>query len=290
VDLGRFSRWGVRCRGKIASRTGGWQGLPESGAWIGSSIGIEWGKRAVPSARYKGELFVDVLDITRVNGTRFRIENPMPVAERFFRHDPSSAYGVDRNGYDAWILAHGQDTQWFHTLIERDIHVINGSNMHMRSPLSAWASWTTGDTLPWLEAMDVQWALEMVAGEQWQRVRDRILNAISELIAKDKISIAGATKVLHMKRPYLVPILDSYVGDVLASPKPASKSKMLVWSELMLDTLHDQLRDNIEVIRTLARDLATQGLVRSPVRILDALLWSAAPESRFFRDVRLREL
>ena len=121
-------------------------------------------------------------------------------------------------------------------------------------------------------------------------MRQRILNAIAELVALDNIGIAGATKVLHMKRPYLVPILDSYVGNVLASPKPASKSELPVWSELMLDTLHDQLRANTEVILTLARVLADQGLLRSPVRILDALLWSAMPQSPFFRYMIVREL
>lgn len=50
----------------------------------------------------------------------------------------------------------------------------------------------------------------------------------------------------------------------------------------MLDTLYDQLRVNIEVIRTLARGLAEQGLVRSQGGILDALLWSAMPDSPFF--------
>lgn len=233
---------------------------------------------------------MESFEISRVDGTRFQIENPTEVAERFFRCDPSSAYGVDRKGYDAWILVHGQDTQWFHTLLDDDIRVINGSNMHMRSPLRAWAALTTGDILPWLEAIDVRWALETLTGDQWQSARQHILNAIAELIAWDNISIAGATKVLHMKRPYLVPILDSYVGDVLASPKPASKSRMLMWSELMLDTLHNQLRANTEGILALARDLADQGLVRSPVRILDALLWSAMPNSPFFRYMSLREL
>lgn len=233
---------------------------------------------------------MESLEICKVNGTRFRIENPMEVAERFFRDDPSSAYGVARHGYDAWILAHGQDTQWFHTLSRDDIHVINGSNMHMRSPLSAWTALTTGDTLPWLEEIDVRWALEALTEEQWQRVRQLILNAIAELVAWDNISIAGATKVLHMKRPYLVPIMDSYVGNVLASPKPTSKLKVLEWSDLMLGTLHDQLRANIEVILTLARGLADKGLVRSPVRILDALLWCAMKDSPFFSCMSIREL
>lgn len=98
----------------------------------------------------------------RVDGTRFRIENPMTVEKWFFRHDPSSAYGVDRKSYNAWILVYGQNTQWFHRLIVDDIRVINGSNMHMRAPLRAWAGLTTG-------GIPFRGWRQLMCDERWKR-------------------------------------------------------------------------------------------------------------------------
>jgi len=220
----------------------------------------------------------------------FRIENGWEIAELFFRTDPSSAYGVSRKGYDAWILAHAQDPDWRDMVIPEDIGIINGSNMHMRSPLTAWQAIATGDRLPWIAALDPGWSTEHLSGGNWFQARDRILDAVSRMIRYRQISVAGATKILHMKRPYLVPILDSYVGNVLGSPKPSNKPAMPDWSARMLDNLHEILVSNRDALTAIQQRLMARGIFRTPVRILDAVLWSAEPTSKFGHRVKRREL
>lgn len=233
---------------------------------------------------------MNTLTLQRADGTRFRIENPHDIALRFFREDPSSAYDVTRNGYDAWIQHNRDNVPWRNAIVPRDIQVINGSNMHMRSPMKAWQAFATGAALPWLTVIDNDWSLSELDGSAWQEARDRLLAAVRELLQSKGIAIAGATKILHMKRPCLVPILDSYVGQVLGTPKPEShKSRQVDWAAAMFDLLRSQLRDNAAVIASVTRYLAEQGLVRFPVRVLDALLWSAMPGSPFYGAMRITE-
>lgn len=230
------------------------------------------------------------LIIARVDGSCFRVNNGYSVAKSFFQRDPSSCYSVERNGYDAWILSNGQNPLWFHSITPRDIHIINGSNMHMRSPMSAWQSLLTLNKLSALEDIDVSWSLTEISESDWNDVSETIYRAIAYMLQFPGISIAGITKILHMKRPYLIPILDTYVGNVLSSPKPSNKNKISRWTRLIIDQIYAIGRTNQEALTTIHNDLQEIQLIRTPIRVLDAILWSAMPGSPFYDELSIDNL
>ena len=82
-----------------------------------------------------------------------------------------------------------------------------------------------------------------------------------------------ATKVLHLKRPRLFPVLDSLVVDLIGGPAYVKRP-----AELLLH-LRDQGRANLTSLTAIKAELASQEqpFERSLVRILDALLWSSQP-------------
>ena len=80
------------------------------------------------------------------------------------------------------------------------------------------------------------------------------------------------TKVLHIKRPSLVPILDSFVERQLGA-SPA------VPTPVLLAHVRAQGRRNLDALQAIQATLKGAGIERSLVRILDALLWSTDPAS-----------
>jgi len=68
------------------------------------------------------------------------------------------------------------------------------------------------ERLPWLEALDPEWDLLLMPDDRWQEldVSGRLLAAF-QAAQRRGLGIAVVTKVLHIKRPKLIPVLDSLV-------------------------------------------------------------------------------
>jgi hypothetical protein len=219
------------------------------------------------------------LRITRAGGPKDRgelvIRNAGKVAEFLFTFDPSSSA---RDSYDNWI-AHDTDPE---RLAERDVEIINRT-MGARSPHKAWAAFL-GRDLPWLSALDPGWELFDLAPAEWPTVRGRLRDALQALIGPyRKLSIV--TKVLHMKRPRLVPVCDSYVrAEMLALRPEAPSADAAVSVGLDLIThLRDEGRRNLAELQAVRDYLLTRRLDRTRVRILDLLLWSSYPSAPWSR-------
>lgn len=111
----------------------------------------------------------------------------------------------------------------------------------------------------------------------WLETKEWFLAAISQLL-----HVRGIAFLLHINRPLLVPIPGCVCRPRVGLPKPQGRKWVQVdWA---IETMHD----NAAVIAAVTRHLAAeQGLVRSPVRVLDALLWSAIPGSPFYAAMRI---
>ena len=191
------------------------------------------------------------------------IERAGDLAYDFFRLDSSS---VGDQPYDA--LARRTPPN---IITNEDVSAINRT-IRARSPLSAWEPLITHTgPLPWLAALDPDWELFAMDDGDW-RANDcqRLLTAALKAAVGPYRNLSVATKVLHLKRPRLIPVLDSLVvqqlGGVLGTP-----------AMTLLIHLRSVGRKNLDVLRTIQSVLAQRRFERSVVRILDALLWATHP-------------
>lgn len=199
-------------------------------------------------------------------GPRLIIEEPGTLALQFFSTDASS---VGPGAYDQ-RAGRGEPNR----ITTEDIRAIN-QTMRARSPHSAWEPLTAAlDELPWLTAIDRNWDLIGTDDEVWQRAggADRLAAAIEATVGPYR-RLSVATKVLHLKRPRLFPVLDSLVVDLIGGLAYLQRP-----AKLLLH-LREQGRANLTALTAIQAELAAQEqpLERSLVRILDALLWSSHP-------------
>lgn len=230
------------------------------------------GSRAVQKAALDLKLAGDPISVTidRVDGgPALVIDGAQWVAETFFRLDRSA---VGPKSYDARVRAGPKDRFEL-----ADLRAVNGS-MATRMPDKWWIELLDGVPRPWLDALDPTWALLDLSDASWEaaRVTDRLRTAFDAMLG-DHRGLSVATKLLHLKRPALVPILDSLVVDQLGGRGTDGAE--------LIEHLRAEGRKNIAALRDIQVQIATllgqDGLPidRSLVRILDVLLWSTHPAS-----------
>lgn len=192
------------------------------------------------------------------------IENADWLAEAFFAMDPSGKPG----GFDD--KAHNSAP----TRIEdRDVDAINAT-MRARSPQKAWTALKDHE-LPWLAPIPAGWDLAKIRGDTWKTDAAPALEvALTELLQKGR-GVSVSTKMLHLQRPRLVPVLDSLVVAQLGSPMPTTPAKAVA----LIDHVRRVVHDNATVLRQIIDYLGLHGVDRSPVRVLDALLWESHKDS-----------
>lgn len=210
--------------------------------------------------------------ILRLDGSELVIENGDRLADLFFALDRSSR-GDD--SYDAMT------TRTAPTRIERvDVDAINGP-MRARSKPEVWQYLFDTPDLPWLAALDPGWDL-MLDDASWEdeRIPQALIEALVGIIAPYR-NVSVATKMLHLKRPALFPVLDRLVvesvnGRISSTASPATRvSQALV----VIEHLRGEIRRHrVELVEIQGRLLAV-GIDRTTTRIMDGLLWMTHPDS-----------
>ncbi len=200
------------------------------------------------------------------NHPNIEIPNAELIALAYFRVDAASLEG----GIDevAGLSPH-------HEITEKDLHDINRTFV-ARSQRVKWDGIIGAGDLPWLAGLDPGWDLVTMDEAAWQAAHvDAALLAALEAVDRPFLRRAVVTKVLHLKRPRLVPVLDSLVirqlgGQLLDSPPGSLR---------VIAHLRAVGRENLAAVCETQHFLSDRGLHRSLVRILDALLWSRDPAS-----------
>lgn len=213
------------------------------------------------------------------------IPNARRVAEAFFAIDASSRQPVNEGTtapYDEWSASPNNQANRIEAY---DVHVLN-SSMRARTKAGWWTAHTADDELDWLLQVDPAWDLLEYSEEQWEACDGEA--AVERLmlgIMRKGISVSVGTKMLHLKRPRLVPVLDDLVVQQLGGH---------VSSQAKYETRAHQMRELVAHVREQGRVeanhnalseirdyLATPviGQPRTLVRIFDALLWSSHPSS-----------
>jgi hypothetical protein len=202
------------------------------------------------------------LKLTPLVGSPFTIHHAGELAEFFFRANASS---VGPNAYDACVLK-GLDPN---RITSDDISAVN-QTMAARTPYKYWTAFT-GATVdePWLSALDPQWDLYAMPEKDWLRhVVHTHLDVAFKAVIGPYRGPAVTTKVLHIKRPRLIPVCDSYVARTMGVALLDSAGLL----KLVMH-LHEQGQANLEALLAIQGRLSEVGIERTLVRILDALLW-----------------
>lgn len=181
--------------------------------------------------------------------------------------------------YDAWIDATQVDPLRRDRIVDGDITVVN-TTMAARTSHEAWAPVIAADDWSWLVALDHAWDLFEMPDEDWAgaQVAD-LLRVAFAAVQRRGLQITVITKVLHIKRPNLIPVLDSLV---IGQVGGRSSEDVRVWVAIIEHIRRVGLA-NLPGLRAIRAHLLAAGLQeRSLVRILDSLLWTCTPGSALF--------
>lgn len=88
-------------------------------------------------------------------------------------------------------------------------------------------------------------------------------------------------KVLHRKRPALIPLFDSrvrdfYRGEGVVPPATRGTRTFRGYMELLIPVIQEDLRDNAEEFARLAALVPDDGPPLTPLRVLDIIVWMSS--------------
>jgi hypothetical protein len=184
------------------------------------------------------------------------VEDASSLAYAFFSSDPSS---VGPKAYDE-RAGRGDPNR----ITTDDVRTIN-ETMRARSRHTAWEALTGAGPLPWLAALDSSWDLIELPDRERERLGcTALLQAVFATAVAPYRNLSVATKVLHLKRPSLIPILDSLVVEQIGGVgRPAI--------DLLLHLRAEGQRNRF-ALRQVQASLKQARITRTLVRILDTLL------------------
>jgi Family of unknown function (DUF6308) len=160
----------------------------------------------------------------------------------------------------------------------RDIEILNRL-MGARSPHHLWEP-LVGKPQRWLQRIDPQLDLIEASERKWREVHgdDLVRQAVAGCIGPGR-NIAVSTKLLHLKRPRLFPMLDRLLVELLgprARGGPEADGPAGDATDLVLH-LRAEGRANLQQLKEIQRLLRGNGTDVPLVRILDAVLWASHP-------------
>jgi len=118
---------------------------------------------------------------------------------------------------------------------------------------------------------------ELSSVNGWDIKRRNISLLLSEFCNIAGVGLAVATKILHLKRPHLLPILDSFVIELLYGIKIQDiydKSKLCSIGMQAIDDIRKDLQNNSAAFTLLQSKLTDLPIPLTTVRLYDILIWS----------------
>lgn len=148
-----------------------------------------------------------------------------------------------------------------------------------RHPKSGWKWLVEQAPTALVSALPPDEDLGGVPDERYVELRPAVEAALRGFIGEtgDRRGLAVATKMLHLKRPALIPICDSHTMTMLGIDlaAAASKQKRTAAGLLALDLVRQAARENENELARVGAYLSERGYPRTAIRVLDVLLWLA---------------
>ncbi len=159
-------------------------------------------------------------------------------------------------------------------------HVGCINSMSAHSPLALWAPFIPGTDL--LASLPSDESLLTMAAAEWEATRPQVETAIQTIAETSGIALAGATKMLALKRPRLIPPCDAQLVelfDVDATLSTSGKAIALMEAFRWIA----QQDDNMASLEAIQEGLALREMFGRPInlsttRILEVLFWMATHE------------
>lgn len=117
-----------------------------------------------------------------------------------------------------------------------------------------------------------------VSDKEWEDVKAVIRSLLAEFLSIPKVRLTKAMKVLHLKRPHLFPILDSFVVKFLTGndleENRFSEEELLQIGITSLETARTDIVTNRAAFHELETRLSDLPIPLTAVRIYDILCWT----------------
>ncbi|NQS88674.1 hypothetical protein HQ584_02645 [Patescibacteria group bacterium] len=113
--------------------------------------------------------------------------------------------------------------------------------------------------------------------EEWRNCKEKLYNLLISFCSIKGVGIAVATKILHLKRPKLIPILDSFVVKFLLGIDTQNvwdKQHLIETGIKATEIIREDIRENWEDFITLQEKLSDLPILLEKVRLYDILVWS----------------
>lgn len=116
-----------------------------------------------------------------------------------------------------------------------------------------------------------------VPRKEWLTFRTKIKELLTELLSIEGIGLAKATKVLHLKRPNLIPILDSFIIRFLLDVdiSDVNKSSQVKIGIQALDRIRQIMIKQRVALEELVEQTRDLPILLTPLRLCDILCWTA---------------
>jgi len=116
-----------------------------------------------------------------------------------------------------------------------------------------------------------------VSSKEWVGLRSKIEKLLVEFLSIKGIGLAKATKILHLKRPNLIPILDSFVIRFLldVNISDEEKSSHVNIGLQALDRAREIIIKQRVAFEKLVEQIRDLPIQLTPVRMCDILCWTA---------------
>ncbi len=163
--------------------------------------------------------------------------------------------------------------------IELDDVIALNRTARARSPHRAWAPLIAVEA-PWLASLGPDLDLLELGEKRWKAVDgDALVAAALRATIGPGRGMAVATKLLHLKRPRLFPMLDRFVAEMLGAsvPDAGANETRVATAVALTQATRREGRRNLAALRVIQEQLADDGIHCSLVRIFDAIVWSSHP-------------
>jgi len=153
------------------------------------------------------------------------------------------------------------------------------TTMRSRSKHAWWEPVFASDQ-GWLREIPFDLDIVEADEDEWKAANgDALLSAAIAACIQPGIGLAGATKLLHLKRPRLVPILDELVAEMMGVNLPDSPTveQRVAIGQRLATAIRREACRNIDVLQRIQVELAQDDIKRPLIRIFDVVLWFSHP-------------
>ncbi len=119
----------------------------------------------------------------------------------------------------------------------------------------------------------------------------QVVNLLDKAVQVPRVLLPVATKVLHRKRPQLIPMLDNvvithYLSSLNRSelgPKSQDKQHAAAVGQMVLEAFRQDLAEAIGELAELSARLTGGGWLLTPTRVLEILVWTETETAKYYR-------